>query len=244
MATQTKLIFGGVGVVLLGAALTVAFNYWQQPTTAPHTNQPKPTPSHQQPSPSLPQTDEKLPEQLNEQQWLAQLKSDDILDDQLLQETAAEFQLDASPADLSSAWVANFTADAESISLDERITEKQSVQVDKEQLDNKQAGDKLSFDLPGGYQVAATISQVTHSQTGATVLSGHLDGHGDRYPVVVTSGTNSSFATITTPQGSYSLEAVGGKGIVYKNIPVEQLNGPGSVDNIKPGELAVRHLEG
>ncbi|WP_163833588.1 hypothetical protein [Spartinivicinus ruber] len=242
MATQSKLIFGSLGVIILGATLTIAFNYWQQITTTPQTSKPKPEPTIQ-PPPTIPQTDDALPQQLNEQQWLVQLNKEDDLDDQLLQATIAEFQLDAVIAENSPVWETNYTTDAESLPLDKRITEKQSVQVDNEPLENKQVGNKLSFDLPGGYQVAATINQVTHSQTGATILSGHLDGHGDRYPVVVTSGTNSSFATITTPQGSYSMEAVEGKGIVYKNIPVEQLNGPGGVDNIEPGSPEQPNIE-
>lgn len=235
MANKSKLIFGGVGVVIFGASLTLVFNQWQQPSTPSQVIKQKPLPLHQ-PSPQK-QRDETLPKQLNEQQWLAQLNEDDLLDDQLLQESAAEFALDAPFTEISSAWIeGNGTGDA--LSLDKRITEKKSIQVDSEELENKQAGDKLSFDLPGGYQVEATINQVTHSQTGATVLSGHLNGHGDRYPVVVTSGTNSSFATITTPQGSYSMETVNGKGTVYKNIPVEQLNGPGGVDSINPETIS------
>ena len=139
-----------MGVILLGASLTIAINHWQQ-TTPTQTKQPKQPPTLQD-SPPPQQTDEGLPKQLNEEQWLAQLTEDDLIDDQLLQETSAEFNLDVESAAISPVWKASYVTEAENVPLDERITEKKSVAVDKEQLENKQAGDKLSFDLPGGYR--------------------------------------------------------------------------------------------
>ncbi len=95
-------------------------------------------------------------------------------------------------------------------------------------------GERVEFLLPGGERVQAVVEQVQLHQNGDESWTGHLQGHGDQYPVAVTTGANSAFATITTPNGSYSMEAVRGAGWVYKNPSETELANPGHIDQVIP----------
>ncbi len=95
-------------------------------------------------------------------------------------------------------------------------------------------GERVEFHLPGGERVQAVVEQVQMHHNGDESWSGHLQGYGDQYPVAVTTGVNSAFATITTPNGSYSMEAVRGAGWVYKNPSETELANPGHIDQVIP----------
>ena len=62
---------------------------------------------------------------------------------------------------------------------------------------------------------------------------GYLDGYGTDYPVVMTYGANSVFATVTTPKGSYTLVSVSGSGWIYKNPSEFELSQPGVEDHME-----------
>lgn len=91
-------------------------------------------------------------------------------------------------------------------------------------------GDKIALPLPETESAHLTVATHHISPNGDYSWRGHLDGHGDDYPVVVTYGHRSIFATITTPQGSYTLESINGRGWIYKNPAPAELSKPGTED--------------
>jgi hypothetical protein len=76
----------------------------------------------------------------------------------------------------------------------------------------------------------ADVQSTTTNPNGDYTWSGHLQGHGTDYPVVMTYGEHSIFATITTPEGSYTMESIDGLGWLYKNPAEVELSNPGAKD--------------
>lgn len=107
------------------------------------------------------------------------------------------------------------------------------VSVDMESPGYPQPGEKISFTLPGGKNLSATVTTSNENPNGDYSWRGYLDGEGTDYPVVMTYGTNSVFATITTPEGSYTLESMNGSGWVYKNPAEFELSEPGKNDYLE-----------
>ena len=91
-------------------------------------------------------------------------------------------------------------------------------------------GDKLAIPLPEAENAQVTVTTHHISPNGDYSWRGNLDGYGDDYPIVVTYGHRSIFATITTPQGSYALESINGSGWIYKNPATTELSKPGTED--------------
>ncbi len=79
------------------------------------------------------------------------------------------------------------------------------------------AGDTVAFSLPEGLNVEVTVVSIKENSMGGYSWKGYLKGHNDDYPVIYTQGATSSFAAITTENGSYTMEAVNGLGWIYKN---------------------------
>lgn len=86
------------------------------------------------------------------------------------------------------------------------------------------AGDTVAFALPEGVNVEVTVVGSKENNMGGHSWQGYLKGHNDDYPVIYTQGATSSFATITTENGSYTMEAVNGLGWIYKNPSMIALN--------------------
>lgn len=103
-------------------------------------------------------------------------------------------------------------------------------------------GDRVELSLLDGKTATVEVKRGVFSQNGDYSWSGHLEGYGTDYPVVVTYGDNASFAMITTPEGSYSMESVNGKGWLYKNPSEEELTTPGNQDYLEiPGTHSANH---
>ena len=92
------------------------------------------------------------------------------------------------------------------------------------------AGEQIQLTLLNGEQIVVNVKSSKVTRNGDYSWSGHLDGYGDDYPVVMTYGKTSTFAMITTPQGSYSMESVDGVGWLYKNPAEHELTSPGQED--------------
>lgn len=99
-------------------------------------------------------------------------------------------------------------------------------------------GEQLTLPLPDGDSIQVTVAKSTRLENGDYSWSGHLDGND--YPVVMTYGAGLAFATITTPKGSYSLEARDGNGWVYKNPAEVELTQPGRNDYLEVPEEELR----
>lgn len=104
------------------------------------------------------------------------------------------------------------------------------VAVDMETIAYPESGQQTSVTLPGGERLQVNVETGVTNPNGDYTWRGHLDGHGDEYPVVMTYGGNSVFATVTTPNGSYTLESVNGSGWIYKNPSEFELSNPGAND--------------
>jgi hypothetical protein len=123
-----------------------------------------------------------------------------------------------------------------SIPLPEGIVDYEPVAVDMDSPAFPQPGQQVSLGLPGDESVNATVKTSNENPNGDYSWRGYLDGYGTDYPVVMTYGANSVFATITTPKGSYTLESLNGSGWVYKNPAEFELSDPGKSDYLEPDQ--------
>lgn len=131
-----------------------------------------------------------------------------------------------------SAW-SKGNPDAVSMPLPNGIVIYEPVSVDMDSPVFPTPGEKVSLALPGGETLSATVKSSNENPNGDYSWRGHLDGYGNDYPVVMTYGGNSVFATVTTPKGSYTLESVNGSGWIYKNPAEVELSDPGKNDYLE-----------
>ncbi|MEE2733240.1 MAG: hypothetical protein VYA55_20645 [Pseudomonadota bacterium] len=104
-------------------------------------------------------------------------------------------------------------------------------------------GERVQLTLLNGKQVTVNVKNSQVTRNGDYSWSGHLDGYGDDYPVVMTYGKTSTFAMITTPEGSYSMESVEGVGWLYKNPAEHELTRPGHEDFLEIPEQHIHQKE-
>jgi hypothetical protein len=116
------------------------------------------------------------------------------------------------------------------IVLNEKIIGYEVVEVDVHPEHYPQAGEQIQMPLLNGTIAEVNVESVTVNPNGDYSWAGHLQGYGTDYPVVMTYGEHSTFATVTTPEGSYSMESTNGVGWVYKNPAEVELSVPGSKD--------------
>jgi hypothetical protein len=95
-------------------------------------------------------------------------------------------------------------------------------------------GETMRLPMFDGRSITANVKTVKTMSNGDRIWTGHLDGFGNDFSVVMTYGENLTFATINTPDGNYSLEAKDGVGWLYKNPSVLDLAGPDSRDFLVP----------
>jgi len=115
------------------------------------------------------------------------------------------------------------------IALNDRVAIYQAVKVSRPVV-LPVVGDQISFPMFSGSSVVVDVQSVKNYPDGGFGWSGHLQGFGDDYPVVVTYGERTAFATITTPEGSFTMESTDGLGWLYKNPSEFELSAHGSTD--------------
>ncbi len=120
-----------------------------------------------------------------------------------------------------------------SIRLSEKITAYEAIQVNPHPDSYPTTGDQVVLPMLGGQKITVNVESMTTHPNGDYSWSGHVQGYGDDYPVAMTYGERATFATITTPQGAYSMESVNGSGWVYKNPAIVELSAPGTKDFIE-----------
>jgi len=129
------------------------------------------------------------------------------------------------------AWrMADASSTTSDIPLPDAVSIYEPVAVDMETLVYPEPGQQTSVTLPGGERLQVDVKTSTTNPNGDYTWRGHVDGYGDEYPVVMTYGGNSVFATVTTPNGSYTLESVNGSGWIYKNPSEFELSNPSAND--------------
>ncbi len=116
------------------------------------------------------------------------------------------------------------------ITLSEQITAYAIVEIEQIPATLPIEGQQIVLPMLNGQKVIANVQSVVTNPNGDYTWSGHVQGYGDDYPVVMTYGNRSIFATITTPEGSYTMEALDGLGWLYKNPAEIELSAPGAKD--------------
>ncbi len=152
--------------------------------------------------------------------------------------TATTAESPAAPAsqgkpvsDTDDAWQpAAHDAPEPSIPLNNRISVYRPVQLNPHPTDLPIVGEQVTLPMFNGKKFVADVQTTSVSANGDYTWRGHLTGQGDSYPVVMTYGEHSTFATITTPDGAYTLESVDGLGWLYKNPSFPELSTPGTND--------------
>lgn len=143
--------------------------------------------------------------------------------------------VDESSIVVPDAWrMADATSATPAMPLPASVSVYEPVSVDMESPVFPAAGEQTSVTLPGGERLQVNVETSTTNPNGDYTWRGHLDGYGDdEYPVVMTYGGSSVFATVTTPSGSYTLESVNGSGWIYKNPSEFELSNPGANDYLE-----------
>ncbi|RYY02575.1 MAG: hypothetical protein EOO53_13430 [Gammaproteobacteria bacterium] len=124
-------------------------------------------------------------------------------------------------------------ASVPAIPLNERISAYAVVELDQHPANLPAAGQQILLPMLNGQKIIANVESVNTNPNGDYSWSGHVDGYGTDYPVVMTYGEHSIFATITTPDGSYSMESLDGVGWLYKNPAEVELSTPGTKDYLE-----------
>jgi hypothetical protein len=108
--------------------------------------------------------------------------------------------------------------DLPTLALNADIPHAEVVHLPEPQALEKVPGDRLSVPLIGGRMLAVTVEEAARLPSGDYTWRGYVDGEGDDFPVIFTVGKNSAFATITSWEGSYTMESIDGVGWLYRNI--------------------------
>lgn len=104
------------------------------------------------------------------------------------------------------------------LELNPQITHAEVIRLPEADLLEKNPGDRLSIPLLEGRSLAVTVEEARRLPNGDYSWRGYVEGEDDDFPVIFTVGKNSAFATITSWEGSYTMESVGGVGYLYRNI--------------------------
>ena len=124
-----------------------------------------------------------------------------------------------------------------SIPLNEKIVDYEVVEIDQHPERFPQVGEQVTLPMLNGQEVVIDVQSISTSANGDQTWSGHLQGQGTDYPVIMTYGESSVFAMITTPEGSYSMQSVNGVGWLYKNPSELELSTTGTHDYLEVTEI-------
>jgi hypothetical protein len=135
--------------------------------------------------------------------------------------------------EISDAWQIGDTFTDSAFSLHDSVIVYATITIDMEKPYYPQPGEQLDLHLPGDLSVRADVRSSHLNPNGDYSWRGHLNGYDNEYPIVMTYGQNSVFATVTTPQGSYTLESINGRGWIYKNPAEFELSEPDATDYLE-----------
>lgn len=125
-------------------------------------------------------------------------------------------------------------AEADPLFPNERVAAAEPVRLDMETLSNAGPGDRIQFRLPDQPEVTVVVTDSRVLPNGDVQWQGYMADSGDAYPAQFTLGSRVGFASITTPEGSYSLEAVDGSGWIARNPEMADLGSENTPDHLHP----------
>ena len=141
-------------------------------------------------------------------------------------------QSDSKPAAMWQA--ASNKSGTPTIPLSEHVRVYKIVEVESQPESYPLIGQQINFPLFDDRTVNARVETIEVLPNGDYAVRGHIGEQGDDYPFAMTYGAKSVFASVTTPEGSYSMEALNGLGWLYKNPSEVELSLPGSNDYLEP----------
>jgi len=90
-----------------------------------------------------------------------------------------------------------------------------AIEIKKDSISKVKIGDTITLPFVDDAKYRAKISDKIIHKDGSTSITGNLINSNKKYSVVLTQGKNSSFGSLTTPEGTYEIEVLNGKGYVY-----------------------------
>lgn len=100
-----------------------------------------------------------------------------------------------------------------------------------QQVKTLNIGDHLSLSIPQtGQAYDIEIQRVTKHQNGTRTLTAEITNTPMPYRVVVTEGPKTTFATINTPEGTFSLDAAGEEAWLVSQQDLDRLIDPNFLD--------------
>ena len=103
------------------------------------------------------------------------------------------------------------------IPLNRVIRDYEVIEINQHPATTPQVGETVSLPMLNGKKILVDVQTANLNPNGDKSWSGHLQGYGEDYPIIMTYGEHAIFATITTPEGSYTMESTDGVGWLYKN---------------------------
>ncbi|MFK0570620.1 hypothetical protein [Endozoicomonas sp.] len=85
-----------------------------------------------------------------------------------------------------------------------------------EQFELIDTGDNLNLPLPDKPYFTLPVSKISYTPAGAKVISGGQQTHGGGSSFIITAGKDSSFGSVVTPDGSYSVSIINGETSILK----------------------------
>lgn len=121
--------------------------------------------------------------------------------------------------------------DLSQVKISDEIQGAQKIKMNTELLKNVVPGDQIQLPVLDGSEYTIDIEKVNDDKKNVNIR-GRVEAQGESYLATITQGEKRTFATISTPNGTYDLRLVNGKGWVYES---DQLNA--HIDTTKPDVL-------
>ena len=105
------------------------------------------------------------------------------------------------------------------------------LKFNRQQAKKLNIGDKVSLSIPQtGQAYDMKIQQVNQHQNGTRTLTAEITNTPVPYSVILTEGSATTFATINTPEGTFSLDANGDEAWLIAQLDLDQLIDPNLLD--------------
>lgn len=94
-------------------------------------------------------------------------------------------------------------------------------------------GDLVKLPMIQGEEYTATITETKNFENGSSSVTGSYELNGDKHTVTLTQGIKTGFGTFSTPNGTYQISLLGGKGYIYSSDDLDAQR----IDTTKPDTL-------